>query len=623
MKAFARLYTALDASTATLDKIAALTAYFAAAPARDAAVAVYFLAGGRPRRAVPSRVLREAARAEAGLPEWLFDESYDAVGDLAETIAHILPPPERDDDLGLADWLDQRIAPLKGLAPDELAARLREYWRGLDWGGRFLLVKLIGGGFRVGVSRALVVRALAAHAGLDPKRVAERIVGYTDGARLPSAEDYLALIAPLAAGEGGGSVADAGDGGDGVAGASAGTGAGAGSAAPEAGTSAVGPSTGTPPARPRADGQPYPFFLAQPHTGDITALGDAADWLVEWKWDGIRAQAVRRAGRLWLWSRGEELVTDRFPELAPPLLALPDGTVLDGEIVVWRDGRPAPFAALQTRIGRKTLGRKLLAENPAAFIAYDLLEADGIDWRARPQRERRARLEAVVGAVLAADATTGAPASSDQADGLRPSMPSGQEGPLRLSPLVESRPAAGWPALAALREQSRERGVEGFMLKHRDSPYGIGRARIAGGGWWKWKIDPLTIDAVLIYAQAGHGRRASLHTDYTFALWADAPDGGRVLVPFAKAYSGLTDAEIREVDAIVRRITVEKFGPVRSVTPTLVMELGFEGVAPSARHKSGVAVRFPRILRWRRDKPVEEADSLAGLRRLAGLDDGG
>jgi len=559
MKAFAHLYTALDASTSTLDKVAALRGYFAAAPARDAACAVYFLAGGRPRRAVPSRVLREAARAEAGLPEWLFDESYDAVGDLAETIAHILPPPERDDDLGLADWLADRIAPLRGLAPDALAERLREYWRGLDWAGRFLLTKLIGGGFRVGVSRALVVRALAEQAGLDPKRVAERIVGYTDAARLPGADDFLALIAPSACDD------------DGDASAAV-----------------------------RADGQPYPFFLAQSHTGDVGVLGAAGDWLVEWKWDGIRAQAVRRAGRLWLWSRGEELVTERFPELAPALAAVPDGTVLDGEIVVWRDGRPASFAALQTRIGRKTLGRKLLAENPAVFIAYDLLEAEGADWRERPQHERRARLEAVVAAATA--------------------EPLG--GVLKLSPLIgigaNATPStATWPALATLRAESRARGVEGFMLKHRDSRYGIGRARDPGGGWWKWKIDPLTIDAVLIYAQAGHGRRASLHTDYTFALWADGADGSRVLLPFAKAYSGLTDEEIRAVDAIVRKTTIEKFGPVRSVTPTLVMELGFEGIAPSPRHKSGIAVRFPRILRWRHDKKIEDADSLQTLRELA------
>ncbi|WP_085316932.1 ATP-dependent DNA ligase [Derxia lacustris] len=575
MKAFSRLYAALDASSATLDKIAALRGYFAAAPARDAAVAVYFLAGGRPRRSVPSRLLREAARTEAGLPEWLFDESYEAVGDLAETIAHVLPPPERDDDLGLADWLDQRLAPLRGLDPDTLIARLRDHWRGLDWAGRFLFTKLIGGGFRVGVSRALVVRALAEQAGLDPKRVAERIVGYTDAARLPGAADYLALIAPLAAD-------------------------------PAAPGSADAPA--------RSDGQPYPFFLAQPHGGDIGALGDAADWLAEWKWDGIRAQAVRRAGQLWLWSRGEELVTERFPELAAPLVRLPDGTVLDGEILVWRDGRPASFAALQTRIGRKTLGRKLLAEHPAAFIAYDLLEADGSDWRARPQQERRARLEAVVTAASAGDADGALKLSL-----LLGGAASAELHAAAASPAAASQAAAlDWPALAALRAESRARGVEGLMLKHRASPYGIGRARTPGGGWWKWKIDPLSIDAVLIYAQAGHGRRASLHTDYTFALWADAPDGGgRVLLPFAKAYSGLSDDEIRQVDAIVRKTTLEKFGPVRSVTPTLVMELGFEGVAPSPRHKSGIAVRFPRILRWRHDKRVEEADSLATLLSLA------
>jgi len=333
-------------------------------------------------------------------------------------------------------------------------------------------------------------------------------------------------------------------------------------------------------------GQPYPFFLAHQLNDAPDALGPVEQWMVEWKWDGIRGQLVKRAGAIWLWSRGEDLVTEHFPELRALEARIPDGTVLDGEIVVWKDGRVRPFAALQTRIGRKSLSAKILAEAPAALLAYDLLEEDGVDLRALPQHERRARLEALV------------PAVGDDH--------------LQISPLL-SLPS--WEAYARLRAESRSRGVEGFMLKRRDARYGVGRTK-ESGTWWKWKIDPMTIDAVLVYAQRGHGRRASLYTDYTFAVWSEEGDGGRRLIPFAKAYSGLSDDEIKEVDAIIRKTTIEKFGPVRSVTPTLVFELGFEGIARSPRHKSGIAVRFPRILRWRVDKPVEEADTLDSLNAL-------
>ncbi|CAN5284951.1 ATP-dependent DNA ligase [soil metagenome] len=552
MREFASLFADLDASTSTLAKVDALKRYFGAAAERgahaDAAWAVYFLAGGKPRQTVPTRVLRDAARSAAGLPDWLFEESYQAVGDLAETIAHLLPPPESLDDRGLAFWIEQRLLPLKGLPPEVLEQRILGYWSTLAFRERFLLIKLIGGAFRVGVSKLLVVRALAELSGIDPKRVAQRIIGYTDDSRLPTVERYQALIAES----------------DGLSDA----------------------------------GHPYPFFLAHALQGSAADLGPVDDWLVEWKWDGIRAQVVRRDQHgvpgIWIWSRGEELVTERFPELAV-LEALPAGTVLDGEIVVWDKERqsPMPFAALQTRIGRKILSKKVLADAPVGFLAYDLLEVDGEDWRSRPQHERRARLEAIV-----ADA----------------------HGMVQLSPSIR---ADSWTALAALREESRARGVEGFMLKQRDAAYGVGRARSADGPWLKWKIDPMSVDAVLVYAQPGHGRRASLYTDYTFAVWQDEPqpEGGvaRTLVPFAKAYSGLTDAEIRSIDAIIRRTTVEKFGPVRSVKPTLVMEIGFEGIQRSGRHKSGIAVRFPRILRIRDDKPVDEADTLQALEDLLAM----
>jgi DNA ligase-1 len=534
MEAFARLYADLDETTSTRGKLAALVRYFASVPPADAAWAVYFLAGGRPRQPVPTKVLHSAAIEAARLPAWLFDECQLAVGDFAETVAHVLPPPAAVTPIGLAQWMVERVLPLRGMAPDLVAERLRGYWRELDWQGRFLLGKLCSGGFRVGVSRLLVTRALAEVASLDPKLVAQRLIGYTGIDRIPTGDDFRALIAPAAADE-------------------------------------------------RAGGRPYPFFLAQPLLAPIESLGDRRDWLVEWKWDGIRAQLVRRGDVTYVWSRGEELVTERFPELQALGDALPEGSVVDGEIVARNGGDVAPFSTLATRIGRKRLSAKLLREAPVAFVAYDLLEVHGADLRALPQTERRDRLAQLVRALERAE--------------------------LWLSPLVE---ATSWDAYASLRAQSRARGVEGFMLKRRDAAYGVGRT---GSAWWKWKIDPMSVDAVLVYAQRGHGRRASLYTDYTFAVW-DARGAERTLLPFAKAYSGLTDQEIAEVDRIVRRTTIEKFGPVRSVTPTLVFELAFEGIQRSSRHKSGIAVRFPRILRWRKDKAVDDADTIDALRAL-------
>ncbi len=548
MRDFADLYARLDATTSSNAKLQAMQDYFSSAAPNDAAWAVYFLAGGRPRQVVPTRVLRELATRLSGLPDWLFEESYQAVGDLAETISLLLPETAHSTEHGLAWWLEEQLLPLRGLPPEELAARLPPLWAQLDRQSLMVSLKLLTGAFRVGVSKLLVTRALAALGGIDAKRVAQRLVGYTDLSHRPSAERYLALIAAESDDE-----------------------------------------------HAQRGGQPYPFFLAHPlqlpseqFAGN---LGPVEDWLVEWKWDGIRAQLVKRDGRLWIWSRGEELVTERFPELHALGDALPDGTVLDGELVVWKpDPDKAfgiqPFALLQQRIGRKTLGAKLLADVPVVLLAYDLLEWRGADWRSKTQAERRARLEVLV---------------AEQADER-----------LRLSPEVTG---SDWADLARQREASRELGVEGMMLKRRDSLYGVGRTKDLGL-WWKWKVDPFSIDAVLIYAQRGHGRRASLYSDYTFAVWDDASPGERVLVPFAKAYSGLTDEEMRKVDAIIRKTTVEKFGPVRSVTPSLVFELGFEGIALSKRHKSGIAVRFPRMLRWRTDKKVEDADTLATLQGL-------
>lgn len=541
MKAFASLFAALDTTTSTRAKTQALSDYFKQAPARDAAWALYFLAGGKPRQSAPTSLIRLTACEEAGIASWLFDESYLIVGDLAETVSLVLPPPTQLSDLPLHVWIEERLLPLRGQSPADLQAALAGYWRETDTAARFLLTKLIGGGFRVGVARLLVLRALADAHGIDVKRLAQRFMGYTDKSRLPTAQAYEALFQ-------------------------------------------------TDDATHALDfGQPYPFFLAHPLQAEPDALGSLDDWLVEWKWDGIRAQLVQRQGQVWLWSRGEELISERFPELQAMGALLPTGTVMDGEVLIWRDEQVQPFAHLQTRIGRKTVGRKLLQDSPAVFMAYDLLEWQGQDLRAIPQSARRALLEQL---------------TSD----LRAQHP---HAPLRLSPLVQ---ATNWQALARLRDEARSRGVEGFMLKRANSHYGTGRTKDVGL-WWKWKIDPLSIDAVLVYAQRGHGRRANLYTDFTFAVW-DGEGEARQLVPFAKAYSGLTDAEMATVDQRIRQTITEKFGPVRAVTPTLVVELGFEGIQASPRHKSGLAVRFPRMLRLRWDKPVQEADTLDALKAL-------
>ncbi|MFJ7793130.1 ATP-dependent DNA ligase [Pseudomonas sp. NPDC096950] len=560
MKAFAELYAELDATTSSNAKLAAMQVYFAQAAPEDAAWAVYFLSGGRPRQLVPVRALRELAVEISGLSTWLFEESYQAVGDLAETISLVLPEAPHSSTEGLAVWIEDKLLPLRGETPEFLAQRLPALWAQLDRPSLMLCIKLITGSFRVGVSKLLVTRALAAMAGLDSKRVAQRLVGYTDLSNRPTAAHYLKLIAPPSDDE-----------------------------------------------HAQRGGQPYPFFLAhalsQPVEQFEALLGPASQWQVEWKWDGIRAQLVKREGRLWIWSRGEELVSERFPELDVLTHGLPDGTVIDGEIVAWKSTHPItedafdpqsttppavqPFALLQQRIGRKTLGKKILDDVPVVLLAYDLLEWQGEDWRNHTQAERRTQLEQVI-------ARCNSPV-------------------LLASPVLTGE---DWFDLAQQREASRRLGVEGMMLKARDALYGVGRTKDMGV-WWKWKVEPFSVDAVLIYAQRGHGRRASLFSDYTFAVWDGPPDASeRTLVPFAKAYSGLTDEEMRQVDSIVRKTTVEKFGPVSSVKPSLVFELGFEGIALSRRHKSGIAVRFPRMLRWRQDKTVEDADNLSTLQDL-------
>lgn len=524
MRAFAELYDEIDTTTATNLKVAAMAAYFRSAPPADAAWAAYILSGRRLKRFIGPALLRRWLVDTAGIPEWLVDESYAAVGDMAETIALLMETDASTrvaTDVPLAEWIHERLLPLR----EEDESRQREvivgWWRTLPYRECFLLNKLLTGELRVGVSELLVSRALSEVLQISRADIARRMMGNWQ----PSATFWEGL------------------------------------------------KTGDLPASdPSA---PYPFYLASPLEEDVHVLGFPQDWQVEWKWDGIRGQLIRRSSQCFIWSRGEDLITDRFPEIVEAAKWLPDGVVLDGEIVAWRDGAVRPFSDLQQRIGRKSLPAKILQSVPARFLAYDLLEERGSDIRHEPLHERRTRLEALL---------QGAPPV------------------LSLSPLVSSN---NWDELAQLRTESRSRCVEGLMLKARVSPYGTGRQR---GAWWKWKIEPYSFDAVMLYAQPGHGRRSNLYTDYTFGVWRDSE-----LVPVAKAYSGLSNSEIAELDRWIRAHTIEKFGPVRAVEPTQVFELAYEGIAASTRHKSGIALRFPRILRWRTDKPAREADTIQNL----------
>jgi DNA ligase 1 len=527
MRRFSELYEILDATTKTNAKVEAMVGYFRSVPAEDAAWAVFFLTGQRLKRLISGRTLRDWALRYTGLPEWLLADAHAAVGDSAETVTLLVQRREQADPgaaVPLHRWLDERILPLRELPDERQYAEVTGWWRQLPARELFVLNKLLTGAFRVGVSQPLVVRALAAVSGLPRAAVAHRLMGRWQ----PTGAWYRGLL-------------------------------GAGGADDD-------PS------------RPYPFFLASPLEQAAHELGSIDDWLAEWKWDGIRAQLIRRRGEIFLWSRGEELVTERFPELAHAAARLPDGRVLDGEILAWDEQGVMPFAVLQTRIGRDRLTPRIVEGAPVSFLAYDLLEHEGQDVRALPLAERRARLAAVL------------------------------EEPGGRFLLSGELPAADWRAVEDLRACARELHVEGVMLKQRASAYGVGRQR---GAWWKWKIDPLRVDAVLVYAQAGSGRRANLFTDYTFAVWQDD-----ALVPIAKAYSGLSDREILALDRWIRRNTVERFGPVRQVVPEQVFELAFEGISRSSRHKSGIALRFPRIARWRTDKPAREADRLGDVQAL-------
>ncbi len=535
MKRFAHLYRALDQTTSTNGKLAALRRYFESVPPADGAWAVYFLSGRRFKRMVGPANLRQWMIEASNLPAWLVEETYASVGDLAETAALLtdaLHQPQTSLDRPLSEWMREEMLVLGLEAPEEQRRRIQTWWKHLDYDTCYLVNKLLTGSLRVGVSHLLVARALADNAGLPRSVILHRLMGHWE----PTPQFYDQLIAP-----------DDGS---------------------------------------TDHSRPYPFCLASPFEHEKTfqdlmaQLGDHRDWFLEWKWDGIRAQLLRRHTGCYIWTRGEELVTDRYPEVRDAAGGLPDGTVLDGELLAWSEETGVmPFTILQRRLGRKTVGKKLLQDIPICFMAYDLIEHEGRDIRQHSTVERRALLDALL----------------DQA------------GPvLKISPLL---PVTSWEEAARLQTESRERLVEGLMLKHRNAMYEAGRRR---GHWWKWKIIPHTLDTVMMYAQPGHGRRANLYTDYTFGVWRDGE-----LVPIAKAYSGLNNDEIYELDKWIRQNTVERFGPVRSVKPEQVFELAFEDINRSSRHKSGVAVRFPRIARWRRDLHPKDADSLPDVHSLA------
>ena len=555
MKRFSDLYWKLDGTTSTNQKIEALKEYFVSAPPEDAACGLRVLCGAKQLRAVSTRLLRAWAAEFAELPLWLVEESYVHVGDLAETLALILPDQPTDESgnqnhstepLSLSRCFEETIRGLKGKPDSHKRQVVEETWKRLTPRERIVWHKLLTGGCRVGVSRTLVARALAEMSGLEPAVLAERMMAAT----IETAEDFQSLISPK-------------------------------------------PTS--------ADSlRPYPFFLASPISCEPQELGSTADWQAEWKWDGMRAQVVRRSAGISIWSRGEERMNDAFPEIVEAAESLPDGTVLDGELLAAHPNNLLPFSMLSRRASRKRAGKKIRTEIPAVFVAYDLLETQGKDIRSEPLSLRRRKLLTIVPSAFQEK-----PASSGGPVKLHHTPATSSDIRMFHSPLVDGH---SWDELTLARQQARQRGVEGLMLKRIASNYAHGRPR---GDWWKWKVEPLEIDAVLHYAQAGHGRRAGLHTDYTLGVW----DGDQ-LVTVAKAYSGLSDKELIEIDKIIRSTTIERHGPVRVVQPTLVFQLAFENVSRSTRHKSGIAVRFPRIARWRRDKLPHEAATLSDLKLL-------
>ncbi len=528
MRLFIELVNTLGEATKTNDKLQALRHYFALADDSDKVWVIAIFSGRRPKRVVNASLLQQWCIEITQLPQWLFEESYHTVGDLAETIALLLPEKNAMQTQQTLSWYINQFILLQKKDEAERKIFVTDCWMQMDKEERFVFNKLITGGFRIGVSQKTMVNALVATVQLDANVIAHRISGNWD----PATTSFSQLLSEE-------SVS-------------------------------------------MDFSKPYPFYLAYALEEEPAELGEPLHWQAEWKWDGIRGQLIKRNGELFVWSRGEELMTDKFPEYHGLRDLLPDGIVLDGEIIPSIEQKQLPFALLQTRIGRKNITKKQLQETPITFFAYDLLEWEGKDYREQPLAARRNTLEQLVTQTNYAG--------------------------LIISPVIEFNE---WEQLSELRAASRAMGAEGLMLKKKSAVYQAGRKR---GDWWKWKIDPLVIDCVMIYAQKGHGRRSNLYTDYTFAV----KDGDK-LVSFTKAYSGLTDKEFAQVDNFVKRNSLEKFGPVRTVKPELVFEIAFEGIAASARHKSGVALRFPRMSRWRKDKKPGDINTLEDLKKMLEL----
>ncbi|MCS7297208.1 MAG: ATP-dependent DNA ligase [Bacteroidia bacterium] len=530
MERFIALYQALEQTQSQTHKLRALQEYFQTADPHEAAWVVELLRGKHAKRFVSPQKLRLWLSAYLNLPLEIIEESYRHVGDLSETIALLLPNRQNPTgNLPPLPWLAEVELPQAARFPEDKQREwLYGYWQKLSFWEAFLFHKLLLGAMRVGVAQGLVIRALAEAFSLPEAHVAQRLTANWT----PSPHFFLHLQAHAQ----------------------------------------------------QESLEPYPFFLAYP----IEELGpdfqiktaDLSEYLIEWKWDGVRVQLVRRGSGAALWSRGGVCLTESFPEVISYFSSLPSGTVLDGELLIMKEDIVQPFSALQTRLMRKRLSSSLLKRLPATIFVYDLLEWEGRDLRSLPLTERRQLLEEIAK--------------------MYPFI--------QVSPLL---PCSDWTELEVHRNHPPQ-GAEGLMLKKKDSPYLVGRRR---GYWWKYKRRPFTVDAVLVYAQRGHGRRSGWYTDLTFALW----DENAQLVTFAKAYSGLTDAEMQELTRWIRLHKIETIGPIVRVPPFWVFEIGFEGIQASNRHKCGYAVRFPRILRWRRDKKPEEADTLQALRRYAQL----
>jgi DNA ligase-1 len=531
MNEFANLIHDLSVTNSLSEKKFLLLNYFSNAEDNDKLWALALLFGKKPKKTINTTQLKQYCIELTGIQEWLFETSYQMVGDLAETISLFINNQKIKADTNLSKvkhtltFYLHHLTSLNLCSEDEKKKYILSQWETLNQNECFVFNKMITGGFRVGVSTSLISSVISQLLNKPLSEVHHRLSGNWT----PHTVTWETLLVN--------EISDL--------------------------------------------SKPYPFYLCYA-LENIDKEFSPEEWYAEKKWDGIRGQIIKRENQIFIWSRGEELINEQFPEIAELNDILPNGTTLDGEIVCISKGdylTPMPFNLLQKRLGRKKPGNQILSEIPVIFIAYDILEWEGKDIRNEILSKRRNLLDLFI-------------------HSLNP-------GKILISPLIEFKNIND---LKKIRDKARLDKVEGIMIKRKNSVYLTGRKK---GDWWKWKTDPYTIDCVLIYAQAGHGRRGGLYTDYTFAV----KDGDK-LVPFTKAYSGLTDKEIKEVDVFIKRNAVEKFGPVRTVKPELVFEIAFEDIQESKRHKSGVALRFPRILRWRKDKKQDEINTLEDLKSL-------